>query len=617
MAASITDTVSKYSNGSQPLPTQLSAEKTSGATTASISAATGWDTSTVKFVRMYQTEVVNGQTVPDQSTICFYKATLSGTTLSDLTLVWSATGSDQTYPAGSTVDLSVSAGYTDALASNILTHADQDGTLKAGAVDVAGVLASNVVTYPKLESELQGGWNSTSALPAISTVVANGNRSYTLTHASSIASVVSPGMRRRFTRTSAAPITSFSLDGSNDYFNKTSPAGMTFTDDFVVSAWIKISNYQQGIIASRYNGTSGWIFQVGSSSGEISLVGYNAGAGNSSRIKTYQSVPLNKWVHVTAQLDMSAFTATTTTSYVMFDGVNVPAFVERTGTNPTALIQAGNLEIGSANSSLNFPGKIAQVAIYSAKVTQATILASIHQGLTGSETSLISAYSGANTTDLNTTNANNLTAQNSAVSGYADAPFGNGGISSTLEYGLTMSVSSDGLTEVVQCPEASALPTTGGITASAYSSMANPFGWVGDKGRWAVTALKKANETIATGTSGAYVASNHVLSVPIGAWRLTNKGTFDQNNTVAGTIQTSIILTGSVSGNLADTTSYMFLTAASANIMYNVNTFADISLTTAETYTLKAFCAAGGGTTTANIRGDISHVSIHALPSGL
>lgn len=141
------------------------------------------------------------------------------------------------------------------------------------------------------------------------------------------------------------------------------------------------------------------------------------------------------------------------------------------------LIQAGNLEVGSSNGGTNpFPGKIAQVAIYSAKVPQATILASIDRGLTGSETSLISAYSGANTTDLAST-GNNLTAQNGAVSGYADAPFGNGGISSTLEYGLTMSVSSDGLTEVVQCPEGCALPTTGGITASAYSSMANPYGW--------------------------------------------------------------------------------------------------------------------------------------------
>jgi hypothetical protein len=106
-----------------------------------------------------------------------------------------------------------------------------------------------------------------------------------------------------------------------------------------------------------------------------------------------------------------------------------------------------------------FPGYIDQVAIYNAKVLQATILASMHQALTGSETSLISAYSNGSVTDLSA-NANNLTATNGATT-VASSWHGNRGVSSTLEYALTMSVSSDGLTEVVQVPEGCALPTTG------------------------------------------------------------------------------------------------------------------------------------------------------------
>jgi hypothetical protein len=40
----------------------------------------------------------------------------------------------------------------------------------------------------------------------------------------------------------------------------------------------------------------------------------------------------------------------------MIDGVNVPASVTRGGTNPTSLIQAGNLEIGSINGgTATFP----------------------------------------------------------------------------------------------------------------------------------------------------------------------------------------------------------------------------------------------------------------------
>ena len=475
-------------------------------------------------------------------------------------------------------------------------------------------------------SAVSTGW-VTGTLPAISTVVANGNRSYTLTHASSIASVVSPGMRRRFTRTSAAPITSFSLNGTNMYLNKTSPAGMTFTDDFVVSAWVKLSAYGAGdtMIATRANGTQGWHFMV-NSSGQVILSGANAALVNFSRVTSYQSLPLNKWVHVAAQLDMSTFTATTTTSYVMFDGKDVPASVTRGGTNPTALVQAGNLEIGSYNGgSLPFAGKIAQVAIYSAKVTQATILASIDRGLTGSETSLISAYSGANTTDLAST-GNNLTAQNGAVSGYADAPFGNGGISSILEYGLTMSVSSDGLTEVVQCPEGCALPTTGGITASAYSSMANPYGWPSDKGRWELETLFNALvSTSGTTTSTVYNPGGVNLLQPIGSWLINARigWQFTFTTTTADAYcglssSNTVFMQGQTGGEIREYSSGW----GSAPVrIFNTNHYIpSIATTTQAWYPLMY---AGAAVSAMNIRGIITAANtyeysrIWALPSGL
>lgn len=525
-------------------------------------------------------------------------------------------GTNVDHTAGVTIVDYVSATGQNMLLKGLLVHADQDGTLKAGAVDVAGVLASNVVTYPKLESELQGGWNSTSALPAISAVVASGNRSYTLTHASSIASVVSAGMRRRFTRTSAAPVTCFSLDGSNDYFNDTTVSGMTFTDDFVVSAWIKVSSYATAGIVSRYNGTSGWFFRL-ESDGRVGFYGINAGASNSRGVLSYQSVPLNKWVHVAAQIDMSTYTLSTTTMYIMIDGKDVPATLAQSGTNPTALIQAGDLQIGASNGTNFFPGKIAQVAIYSAKVTQATILASIDRGLTGSETSLISAYSGANTTDLNTTNANNLTAQNSAVSGYADAPFGNGGISSTLEYALSMSVSSDGLTEVVQCPEACALPTTGGITASAYSTQANPFGWVSDKGRWEVSALQRVSSTAGsvTTTVAANINSFYV-NVPIGNWEIRGQGSAQGNTNAANAIElraglSSTTNTFSLIGN--------YCAGSSSSTTYVLGSFfaeSTVALSTAANYYLNLMVN-GTGTLTAQVRGDVGGSKIYVIPSGL
>lgn len=310
---------------------------------------------------------------------------------------------------------------------------------------------------------------------SITSVTANGNRSYSLTTSADNTGIITPGMRLRTTRTVAAPVTCFSLNGTNQYFSKTSPAGMTFTDDFVVSAWVYMTSYQQATILSRFNNTSGWIFGV-TAVGQVELFGFNASNANYSGVQSYQSIPLNKWVHVTAQLDMSTFTASTTTSYVMIDGVDVPAQVLRGGTNPTALIQAGNLEIGSRNAgTVLFPGRIAQVAVYSAKVTQATIQGYASQGLIGTETNLISAYSGVNLTDLNTTNANNLTANNSAVSGFASAPFGNNGVSSTLDYGIVQTVSAS--TIVVKVPEGCTIPTSGGVSAVSYSAHAAPYGY--------------------------------------------------------------------------------------------------------------------------------------------
>lgn len=360
---------------------------------------------------------------------------------------------------------------------------------------------------------------------AVSSVTANGNNSFQMViNGTDLTDTLSNGMRIRAERTVAAPNTAFSLDGTNDYYVKTSPNKLTFTDDFVCSAWVYLTSYTAGDIVSRFNGTSGFRFAV--SNGQILLLGYNANIANVSYVQSYQSLPLNRWVHVAAQLDMSAFTATTTTSYVMIDGVDVPASVTRTGTNPTALVQAGNLEVGSYNGGTNpFPGYLDQVAVYSAKVTQATILASINRALTGSETSLASAYSNGSVNDLNTTTPNNLTATNGATT-VANSPFGNRGVSTTLEYGIVMANSfSTNTTLTVQVPEGCQLPTTGGITSVDYSTQNVPYGFVRDKSRWSILMLLLSTRATSGTTVSTYYNPGGVkITAPIGAWRMDATG---------------------------------------------------------------------------------------------
>lgn len=364
------------------------------------------------------------------------------------------------------------------------------------------------------------GWTATSAP---NSCTANGNRSYSVVfNSTDLTGVLSPGMRVKATRTVTAPTQCTSLNGTTQFYNKTSPSGTTFTDDFVVSAWIKITSYPTDMaIISRYNGTSGWRMTI-TAAGQVQVAGFNASSANFSYVVSTQSVPLNRWVHVAAQLDMSAFTATPTTSYTMIDGVDVPAVVARGGTSPTALVQAGNLEIGGNNAGLlPFNGKIAQAAYYSAKVTQATIKASINQTLTGSETSLVSAYSFNNTMNDLSATANNLTAQASAVATTADTPY-SGGTVGTTEYGIITAASfSTNTTVTVQVPEGYALPTTGGISAVAYSTHVTPYGFPG-LSRFRLSAW----DTSGTLTNPQIVLMlQYVMSDPIDGLQFANTGT--------------------------------------------------------------------------------------------
>ena len=207
-------------------------------------------------------------------------------------------------------------------AAEINGNLDNDN-IKTGANISGTKLGALTTPLSALDANGRGGW-ITGVLAAPNTVTYNGNRNYSLVfNSTDYTDEISPGMRLKATRTVTAPTQCTDLEaGSTQYYNKTSPSGMTFTDDFVVSAWIKLESYGTNIIASRFNGTSGWQLYL-DANGRLTLAGYNAGAGNTSYVISYSSVPLGKWVHIAAQLDMSSFTATTTTSYIMFDGVDV------------------------------------------------------------------------------------------------------------------------------------------------------------------------------------------------------------------------------------------------------------------------------------------------------
>lgn len=386
----------------------------------------------------------------------------------------------------------------------------------SGTKITAGTLSGSA-----LDSTTAGGYITGLAAP--NTVTYNGNRSYSLVfNSTNLTTTLSPGMRLRTTRSVAAPTQCTSLNGSTQFYSKTSPTGMTGTTGYSYIGWIKPTAYQTGIIESKFSSSgtnNGWNFYM-NASGQLVVVGWNA--NNNRTWTTYQSVALNKWSSVTARLDM---TSTATSGVITIDGVDVPVTYSTIG-SPTTWVNAGNLEIGSNNGGTNlFAGKLAQVAVFNALISQATLLTYISQGLLGTETSLISAYSFNNSiNDLNA-NANNLTANGSAVATNADSPFGGqagGTISSTLDYGvITSATFSTNTTLTVQVPEGCTIPTSGGVSAVSYSTQLSPYGFPGIS-KFKLSAFDTGG-TLTTPLLTAMVL--YVIDKPLEGISISNTGT--------------------------------------------------------------------------------------------
>jgi len=151
MAASANDKFRSPTSGTRPENAYLTASKSVGASSASVNTTTGWaaDTGTDFILFIKDTTSSTLRAMP--GTLTTWSCTVSGTTLNNLTL---RAGTEPVggYPSGenSVVIATPTASWADYLVDGLLTSLDQDGTLKAGAVDVAAVLADGVVTAPKL-----------------------------------------------------------------------------------------------------------------------------------------------------------------------------------------------------------------------------------------------------------------------------------------------------------------------------------------------------------------------------------------------------------------------------------------------------------------------------------
>lgn len=509
-----------------------------------------------------------------------------------------------------------------------------DNTTGVSHLSGANVIMAPVRSYFRLAQQLAttstAAWKPLGYTP--STIVDNGNRSYTMVFNSvDLTSFISNGMRLRGDPATNQPTRCTSLNGTTQYYSKTSPAATTFTDDFVAGAWVKPSSYAANpTFLSRYNGTSGWEIRL--SQGLPTVVGYNAGAANYSLVQSIGAVPLNRWSHVAGLLDMSAFTALAATaetakSWIMVDGLEVPAVVQRGGTNPTALVQAGNINVGASNAANFFAGKIAQAFYSNTRILQANVRLLKNQGITTANCTtynIVSAYSFDNSiADINTTNANDLTANGSAVATEADSPFGqnDAGTPGSYEWGIVTSRTfATNTTITVQAPEGSAwptLPTSAMITSMWYSTESVPYGFPRDTGRWVIEYYCYTSATTANLSANTWaVVANILFTIPVGQFKYGYSGFLQESaGGVAGSAAVVCLATAAPAAS-----DYKHPTIASqydASAQYTGGYVAGehhTNNTVATVFSAYSAYSQGTATVTNQLRGDISATRLYAIP---
>lgn len=567
MTTTVSSVTSHFPSAEDGFTTTLSSTISAGATTVGLNSVAGYANNEVAVM-------VVAPSVASEKQVFTGIVDTSGI---QLTGVKWTTGTNQTHAAGTTVVDYATATHISMMSKGLLVEHDQDGTHKGITTDTIVATTGTFTNLTVSGTATSQGWTALGATPT-GGVTANGNRNYDLVFNSvDLSSTLSPGMKLQLTRTVAAPSKSTLLNGTTQYYNKTSPAGVGATDNITAQAWIKLTSYNGAIniiIGNSNSTTNGWNFYI-NQNGAAVLNGARVGDDN---VTAYASVPLNKWTHVAASINSAG-----TAGAVYYDGVAVTsAFTNNANTGFAA--NTGSYSVGaSSTGSLPFAGAIAQAACFSTVLSATTIKNSMDRTLSGSETSIMTAHSFNNTLNDLTANANNLTAQGSAVATNADSPFANAVTAGSLEYAEINSVTfSTNTTVNVRVPDTCQIPTTGGVSAVSYSTQSNPYGLPYFSKVIGYALLQSDSTTTATSVTAAlgfsitaYIPTNAKIRISFYSGGVYNSTTNQCRVSVwDGTVGSGTALIGGLNGNdsgqvIAFSMSNT-LTPASGSKTYNV-----------------------------------------------
>lgn len=145
MSTSVTNVISHFPTAQNGFTTTTAGSVASGATTVQLNSVAGYTNGLPVVFVIDPTDAAKKQT---------FTGIIDTAGVQITSVVWTA-GTNQTHALGATVVDYATATHIAMISKGISVHADQDGTLKAGAVDVAGVIASGIITDTQMSTEVK------------------------------------------------------------------------------------------------------------------------------------------------------------------------------------------------------------------------------------------------------------------------------------------------------------------------------------------------------------------------------------------------------------------------------------------------------------------------------
>lgn len=418
--------------------------------------------------------------------------------------------------------------WANTIADFLGTAHNQDGSFKVSALQAA------------LDQLQSTDWRPVTGTPAL--VSTNGQREFVVNVPGDQTAVIPLGAKARIPRTGTTPTQSAKFVASSlQYGTRASVTSLGITNKVLCEGWFYFDSYSANqVMASQYNGTSGFRLDL-DSAGKIRMIANNGGDSLYRLVTSYQTVPLKRWMHIAAVVDVSAFNLTN--CRILIDGTPIPAQLVDVSAF-TSFTPAGALQVGASNSSSTsvMDGYASNVRIWNVNRTDTQIRDNMNQQIPGTSTGLVASYLLNGSWNDTSGNNNHLTAVGGAVNNFASHPF------NPIEFGVVTGKGAfaGGFTPVtIFTGQSNTIPNET-LGQFSYSTARSPYGFPSNRALWRVYTLIRTELAVATGGATNWLvpaAGTFGFRVPSGTWNVGYSVEFGVDRGGAGRTDVAFTLT--------------------------------------------------------------------------